>query len=485
MAHLFPEKEKMNYFDGDFVEVFRSLLHPLRARQMDANGAYSIPIHHVTDEHLFKHLTGEITLAFDVSTKQKSGRALARFVGIDLDQDFPQRLRIYAAILKQMGLEKSAFATGGSSQSKGKIIICFRERVRKDFAYALAMEIHRCAYEQSFGSIPEKPQKGNVEIFPFNPDNAKDAGVLRILGRHNFRNQTESVEVPLGLDGNPCDLFQVSPVTRSRLASIVRHLDIGESYDDDPPSIVSLIETPWAPGHELVTTKIMRLAHFYATKYDGSAKGDAPYRDRLARIKANSPNLLGPNNPTSSGDRRNPIDEELQTMSAWKKACDRQWVPRLVPERTAGKRAYEHMVKHVKKNGLFPHAFGMTERMLSEEMNCYPNAARKQLHNAQKSGLLLKLHPGQKMTLASSPTGTRKLEHGIPAMYALRGSNETLQDVWEKACDDKHLLERYSASPVGPYSNPNEMHVVPCPLVWKILPELIVRWNGEDLRIAA
>ena len=179
-------------------------MQPKRGKAQDATGGYPGSIRSLNAADLRRHIKGEITLAFAAARNRRT-----RFACIDDDTGFPSRLPIYEAVLSDLGLDRAAFATPGSSPQRMKIVVVFSADTPQHQAKAVVESIiTKASQHPGFGTV-------DVQHYP----TAGEGGIVRILGRNLGRNG--AIEFPLDLAGHRTDLTYLRPAKPTELAAVV------------------------------------------------------------------------------------------------------------------------------------------------------------------------------------------------------------------------------------------------------------------------
>lgn len=470
------------------AEFFFRLLH-LNHAVPQLGGKYAGRRRIISPEDIASHLRGEVSLAFCISTKYETGnKRWARFIAIDIDKKLVERLPVFAEVLAGLGIAEAAFATGGSSPEKGKVVITFAKFVNREEANALAQLIHSEAHRLNPGLIPAKPSSGDIELFPKMPTSiAWDGGLVRILGRNIGRDGP--LETSFDLDGCAIDLHKLKPLAQSRVSRLSRGLLVAKREKARPQWVDRLTKQSWTwacfGGVKEMRSKMFALARYYMTSF-GSVKGRTAYVAALTEIRKHSADLDSPS-PKNS-DRRNPVGREIEQLTAWGAALlSGAWEPLELqlpinrppsPGKSNGEcpavpgsaqRVYTALAQHVRDEGLRPHCFGIDQRtlagrlrnvkkaatdLLAERLGIDKKAVSDALALAERYGLLVRLHPGTSNSeVAIYGNGElesfrRSVKAGVPAMYGLVGKGETIYDVYADAIQDPYLKERRAKFPV-------------------------------------
>jgi len=151
---------------------------------------------YITAEHIARHLGSEEVWGLVVGYRTRK----ANFIAADCDVKFPVRLAILRDILREMNLDKAAFATTGTTAEKGKVIVTLARRMPYVQAHAIRDEIkRRCALRPEFGGVHKTNDK--LDMFPYDGE----GGILRVGGL--WKGQVNRF---LSLDGTPIGLDELS-----------------------------------------------------------------------------------------------------------------------------------------------------------------------------------------------------------------------------------------------------------------------------------
>jgi len=462
------------------VEQFRHLLHLCHGVPQKKSGYKGRRVW-VSDEDLAAHLNGDISFAFCVSTRLKSGLAtLARFVAIDIDKQFRERLVVFNAALAALGIAEAAFATGAPNSERGKVIVTFAKLVPRDEAHALSHVIYDAAHSIDPSLVPSKEATGDIELFPKKPATLlQDGGVVRILGRNKARNGP--LEDALNLDRDPIEITALKPLASSKVTKLAKPYIVRRLRSVHPKWVRTLTGQAWTwtcfGAVKGMRQKMYALAAYFLSA-KGPEAGQAAYIQALHKIRDKSPDLDQPS--PKYKDPRNPLTREIVELSAWDAALAKQswrpidlslsitspgllansngqlFVPR-VPE--SAKRVYKALVEHIGRHGLRPHCFGIDLRTLagylgSNNAGVNKNAARDALDLAERHHLVVALHPGTSNAWLEAPGNgqenpqSRSFVAGVPGMYGLVGSGETVFDVLADARLDPLLALQREQHPV-------------------------------------
>lgn len=427
--------------DDDFIALIRKLLHLREGRLQTASGGYSIPIRCISDADLLDHLNGSKAIAFSVCILFKHSRQKAGFLGIDIDQKFSERLPFYAVALDRLKLSRAAFATSGSDPGRGKVLITLKDFIDADVARFLIEEIHRVAVAISENTLPKTPKDGDLELYP----KGGQGGLLRVLGRNAFRNGP--VESMFGLDGSSIDPAAIKPIGTQKALIVAKKLGY-DDFHELPSRLSAFIEKPSRDiGFKEGRKKVADLAHYMARKYDGASNGHERFINLLTHCSA-----------SATGQVKRNVESELKAPSLWARACDDLTAFEVIPEKTPGASLRHAMERFVQKHGLFREHFSASTEQLVGQLGIYGSAVCKQVDTAQKSRIVLKLHPGWKRSRGMP---------GQPAFYAIPSCGQTLEELWAASSLDAHLKYAYETLPIFGCSDPRKLGVIPTFEFWE------------------
>jgi hypothetical protein len=383
-----------------------------------------------------QHLAGAIALTFCVLEGERS-EGFASFIAWDYDVYAPHRIDVTARILGEIdpALTAAAFSTDGSDpHTRGKLILTLEEPIPPRIAYAFAREIRRrCLQQSDFGHV----RAGDFDARP----TALKGGLLRIGGRNILRG-SKHVERFYSADGRrPSDLADVVPIARIRIEEITAALT-GTAVV--PMSWVRAWELqPWTydtvspPNTQGVVRRVCAIARAYAEHY--GPKGDERFYRIIERIAENSPALNRPS--PKNRDPKNTLRDKSYLERTWQfaLASPSDWKPRtLIGSGIAPKliEAYTKLVEYQHARGYEPRCHTMDCGRLAEMLGAGKMDAHRRIRRLEKSGLLVRHHPGRPMQRV--PGGTLR---GLSAIIGLVGENETPQHVRDFASRDQRALK--------------------------------------------
>jgi hypothetical protein len=422
MTGFAPLRATMHIQDGDYVAMVRRTLHLYHGVTQQPDGSYRGNRVFIDDDALRQHLRGEIAIAFCVGTRaQADGRHLVRFIAIDIDKDADPRVPVYVEVLKRLKIEHAFFLTGGSKPYKAKIIGTFAEMMPRSVAASLVQRIHADAVALAPDVLPVNPADGDVELYPRSSDTMKDAGLLRVLGRHIARGGP--LEQPLTFEGELCDLTRLRPLNRLQVQRVAVERP---NPNWKPKWLRDLLETPWSHttiGKADAIYKKMYAIALWCLDTKGQ-RAQSVYFELLQQIVRNSPGLTA-----SSSDTRHPVKRELASLSAWTAATKKdRWRPKSLAGKTAAERAYNALLRHVRDHGLRPHRFTVDGRTVAALMNRSLPAAQDALDAAEVARLIVRVDYGEPRKNAIVD-GKAKVEQGRSGTFGLVGEGETVYDV--------------------------------------------------------
>ena len=353
-----------------------------------------------------RHLAGEITLAF---TPLVGDRAL--FVALDVDVQFSVLLpsiREYIAKLGSPELTEACFATDGSDEGRGKVVVCFDEPVPARYVHLLAL---RLLSSTRAAEAARGLESSAFSAFP----QGGTGGVVRILGRNLARHGP--LERAFSLDGEQ-GLQHVRPLSAAFLAKMVD--------DDREPEIewvARLVETPWgrAEGTNRHFSHLVALAH-EAVRRGGTKVGQFILEHWVSTIKANSPELSRPS--SKNGDRRNVLDRGRER--AWQYAVDdtTSWRPLDFsggPKYSEDAvRFYKTLLTFAREKGLPPNLFGVDYERIATLLSKSKSTAHRHSAKAERQGIIV---------IHDRGLPKAKGVAGLTALFGLVGRNQTPEQV--------------------------------------------------------
>jgi hypothetical protein len=431
---------------------FRILLNIYDGKCQREDGSYRGFPERITDEDIKSHFEGRLAFAFYVDTSNlASKRVTARFAAIDIDQCFEERLPVFKETFGVLGLTDRCFITGGSSPTKGKIILPLIDGIAKDRVAVFLSWILKKAHSLSPALVPENPRNGDIELYPRIANQESDsAGVVRIAGRNIARGGR--LEAVTTLDGFPVDFLAIKPSSANKISCVVRKLR-GPLELQHPKRIRKAMKKGYcwgdfSTGVRGIYRQLISFAFYCRRRYKACQDALSQYTAIVEAIAHASPDLDNPS--PKYKDQRNPLRRELEELNAWKLVQNEtMWSPKIVSERLCGaKKVYDALCYIVACRELNRHSFAVTYDCIADVTGLSKRAVQKATRTAAKHGLVVLLHPGRSR-------GNKR--HGLSAMYGLVGAGETSAHVWQLACQLQSLQDRYREAPVLENSSPSTL----------------------------
>jgi hypothetical protein len=353
-----------------------------------------------------RHLAGKITLAF---TPLVGDRAL--FVALDVDARFSALLpsiREYIAKIGGSELTEACFATGGSDEDRGKIVVCFDEP-------APARDVRLLALRLLSSTRAAKAARGlESSAFSAFPQGGT-GGIVRILGRNLARHGP--LERSFSLEGEQ-GLEHVRSLSAAHLAKMV-------DSDREPELewVVRLVETPWgrSEGTNRHFSHLVALAH-EAVRRGGTRAGRFIFEHWVNTIKANSSELSRPSN--KNGDRRNVLDRGRGR--AWQYAVDdtSSWRPLNFSSGPKYSKdaveLYNTLLTFAREKGLTPNLFGVDYERMAALLSKSKSTAHRHSAKAEQQGIIV---------IHDRGLPKAKGVAGLTALLGLVGRNQTPEQV--------------------------------------------------------
>jgi hypothetical protein len=416
---------------ADEIAAFRRLVAPrrgvLRARRQSDRGAYDGATFDVTDEHLHAHFGGSMTLGFVCAD---NGRA--RFLALDVDERFGEKLPHLAQCLERRRFETAAIATSGSDGGRGKVLVFFARSYAVATLQRLAREIYADARQLGGWSAIEAPSV--VSYFPA----CGEGGLLRIGGRNRKPLRGAIVcDVFMSLDGEPRSFTDVVPVACLR-ARINEIRPVAPSLTRWARSIVE-DGIDKHPGSDVLYQRTLpRLAREYAHVF--GATGEAQFIAATEHLWKRSPALHEPS--PKNQDPRARVNFERGRAHAWKTALESHEEALLHPggrciaslgASARSKALYCFLAAWAERHQLHPDAFGVSSRVVASHLSLTASAGWKRMVRAEREGAIVVHDRGT--------CGTR----GLPMIVGLIGENDSPKDVLRRGSTRPIVLERIAA----------------------------------------
>ena len=396
-----------------------SLLHLDRASAaiQSQHGDYRGPRRPISRAVLMRHLTGEVAVAISTLSSKR-----ALFAAVDIDALFMECLPVIRENFEDLGgedLVAAAFATTGSDEGRGKVVVCLREPAARNFANKLALSALQAIRSAPCGKLLDSRE---LTIFP----QRGSGGVVRILGRNIARKGP--FEQVLTLNGDAGDLSTVRPLTRDGIASVAMRV-----HRQLPKWLQRLLQIPWKAqdGTRVHFRWLVAIAR-EALHRNGEVRGYKVYVSWIEQVKRNSPELA--ERSITNRDPRNVCERGRDT--AWKRALiepvtwhaqDVDCMPHSVAK------VYAMLERFVQNNGLLPHIFALDYENIAGQMSVSKSTAHRRVVQAEKLGLIVRHDRGFQDEL-----GIR----GAATLFGLVGRDETQAAVLAKAAKDYRVRQR-------------------------------------------
>jgi hypothetical protein len=438
--------------DGDlradtnsFVGLFQQLLHLSIARTGSAfKNEFSGDFQVVTTQLLRAHFAGDVSLGF-VCLEDGTSRGDALFGAIDIDAHFPRRLPVLHRALKAVGgegLARAAFATSGSDDGRGKVIVSIERPMAASDVRLVMSAVKRAALaDPAFGHMQRADE---IELRPL----GGAGGLLRILGRNRGKDRpgfVAPVETPITLDGELADLTGVHPLSVARVREIAAAQRTRNA--DRFAWVEGWLAQAWTYREEDGNTRgifrrMVALANASLERY-GPQDGLRYFRAWCATVASNSPALDAPS-PTNK-DRRNPVRHEPTLARAWRYALtrERRWEPvdlvgsGLHPSHV---RAYTTLADYAYSRSLTPEFFSITYEFIALELlgEGHKKTVWKQIQVLVNRGLVVIHDSG----LAMRRDERGDYRKGLPTIMGLVGRGQTPHDVVAAVQSNPRLYTR-------------------------------------------
>jgi hypothetical protein len=417
-----------------FEIVFQRLTHVTLARvETTFSNEYPGAFHAVTPAMLRSHFAGDVSLGFAV-LEDGSSRGDALFGAMDVDRDFPRRLAVLrraVAIVGGEALVDACFATTGSLEGRGKIVVTLERPGPAADVRALMAAIKSAALrDPAFGHMTSPDE---IELRPL----AGTGGLLRILGRNRGKDRPgfkAPLECPLSLDGEIAFLGDVVPLPIATLRAIAAAHR--ERNNDRFAWVSAWLREAWTYRPEDGNTRgifrrMVALANAAVERFGSGDAGSAQFRSWCAQVAANSPALDEPS--PKNKDERNPLRHEPTIARAWRYAAtrDTRWQPldligSGLPEGQI--RVYRTLVDFMHSRALAPEMFAINYNYLTTELlggTCHKKTVWKQVQALVKRGCIVIHDAG--MPMRRDERGEYRA--GLPTIMGLVGKGQTPADV--------------------------------------------------------
>jgi hypothetical protein len=171
------------------------------------DGSYRGKRHTIGVPALTKHFLGVETIAVRVIND-----GVGRTIVIDIDKDFPRRLSILAAILRERGLGAAAICTSGSDAGRGKLLVFFGQYRKQHELRATAQSIlQKAQADYLWGDTGAS----DASVFP---NEGAEGGVVRIGGiNRKSERRASSVDSFFSVEGEPVELSAVLPFAENEI----------------------------------------------------------------------------------------------------------------------------------------------------------------------------------------------------------------------------------------------------------------------------
>ena len=369
------------------------------------------------------------------------------FLAFDCDENFAQRLPIYAKVLERRGLSQAGFATSGSTAERGKVVLTLARRIPQAFAISLAKDIEAEAVaDDAFGNV----RPNTLTRFP----SGGDGSYCRIGGsKHSW----SALERIIGFDGEPTDLVAIAPALIQLPASAVAITSHPRPMSSPSAWAQTLLSQPFTGTEPDLLRAQLRLAA-EAIRIFGEEAG-AKFREWMEVISKNSPTLSG------STQRQLFRADAFPRAEAYiaRVGLPKSWEPLKPPYilgvtnkvadatdgtykvACGGWRVYTSLATYVLTRHLDPHCLSMDYKRVAD-LSGYADKtnARRDALQAEFAQLLRRLDPGRPRARG---------RHGISAVFCLRGEGETMDEAIAAGQRSRQYLERHGTAP--PPAPPN------------------------------
>lgn len=426
------ETAELSSGDDSFTAVLKRLLHLSLARTGTRfTNLYPTDFQVVTTQLLQAHLDGKIALAF-AALEDGTSRGDALFGAVDVDRDFPRRLPVLRDAVHAVGgdaMLAAAFATTGSDEGRGKVIITLQRPMKAADVRLMMAAVKRAALaDPRFGHMMASSE---IELRP----QSGSGGLLRVLGRNIGKDRTDftaPLEIPMTLDGEYADLRGVMPLDVETIRQIA---DAHRAKNADRFAWVDnwLVQAWTYKAEEGNTRGIFRRMVALASaalERHGPDDGHRVFHAWCATVAANSPALDQPS-PTNK-DRRHPLRDQRTIARAWRYALarDRSWEPQdLVGSglHASHVRLYHAVADYVYSRSLAPEFFSITYEFVTDELlgGGHKKTTWKQFQALVRHGLVVIHDTG----LAMRRDAEGEYRKGLPTIMGLVGKGQTVDDV--------------------------------------------------------
>ena len=415
------------------ADAFRRHLGPkIMGVEQEPSGSYAGFPQELSDSDLHEHFSGQRTFGFRCVVSGK-----CRFGGFDIDDRFPQRLRLLRAAIERRNLGAATLLTSGSDANRGKLIVFFaRPRSPQGVRRLLESMKKEVALQGSDWGI-ERP--GSVSIFPYK----KTGGLLRIGSRNlDPSRAAKANDRFFSLDGALASLDEIAPALRVRLRvdpQPVRPAPIGTWVSK---TIAKGVSYNNARGSKGVIAKLSRFA-FEAIRFYGPRQGHVVYETWMDDLWKASPDQQG---PSPSGDTRIARSWQRRVDNAWEYATKRTLSspgppsPKETRQCSHCHAVREVLITYAVAKGMTPCAFAISYREIAVYggFGSLSSVFRHMKHLEAKGGVVV------------HDRGTRG-EKGLPTLLGVVLDGEQTEDVRKRGSarwnvrERKRIIEAYQA----------------------------------------
>ena len=387
----------------------------------------------LTPTMFLKNTWGEVCAWVSPIVKVK-GIACAAFLCWDIDERFQDRLPILRAVLARHGMDKAAFATSGSTEERGKVILPLATPIVQAESSKLVKAVHEeCKAEILWGVEGEH----KTDTFP----KGGEGGIVRILGRKPKRANKGPLDRLLDLDAPRLTCARVIPFEPDDALIPHTHTRVLSMGDKEPQSsleqTVQGLRTQAYPGGGSSIFKDMGYLAKAATRAHG--KGDEGRRvfiswcnELQGQVPQGKADTLRQVSDAKTRERlwQNELTYTKTALSVARPDKLGSWKPVPSNYRGIGKRRPSKACRHVydaaagivTRLKLDPHCFEIGYVQWANESNyCSPADCRTVVDTAERNGLLFRLDRGQ--------SGDR--DTWLRTLVTLVGDGETLQDAYD------------------------------------------------------
>jgi hypothetical protein len=337
----------------------------------------------------------------------EDGRAL--FVAVDVDDGFERRRPVLAEILASDGVLGGAFATGGSTTERGKVVVTFAADARPSQAQAqeyVATVIDRARRDRRWG---RESRTLRTSTFP----HRGSGGQLRVLGRNRRPDRAAaSPDVPLTLGGMLNDLSGVVPVTAGDIIGAT--IPVAAPMLSIPPRAgarltrvtMRWVETPGRRRRErngrknrnLIHDELVQVARDVLRAY-GTEAGIRMFQHLRDRKRAISPDFS--ERSATTGSTIHPLDWHKRGLGVWRWVQNNPTSFPTVPldvldVPTAAKRASVAIAELAYQNGVRQENFSCDYARIAAQMGVPKTTAFRFVREAERRGLLKIIDGGRK-----------------------------------------------------------------------------------------